>query len=183
VIALLALIFELSIGIVFALCARDRVRVDGPFATPAFVLVLLFIGVIVAPAALYLHLAHTAWSYLYVLDPDKLPHLAIVPLLALHGGFLVGGWYLGARLVRADRRPVATYLAFGGTLAFLIAMPVLGGRLGSYGSYSDYQAGSTFGLFEVKLGYVLITLIVAVGVSAGFVALELVRDSRRVRAR
>ncbi len=179
----MALIFELSIGVSFALCARDRVRVDGPFATPAFVLVLLFVGAIVAPAALYLHLAHTAWSYLYLLDPDKLPHLAIVPLLAFHGGFVVGGWYLGARLLRADRRRPAAYVAGIGGLCFVASLAIFSARLGSYGTYSDYQNGSTYGLFEVKLGYVLVTLVLAVGVSAGFVALELIRDSRRVRAR
>jgi hypothetical protein len=183
VIALLGLILELSVGIAFALCARDRVRVDGPFATPSFLLVLIFAGVVLAPATLYLHLAHTSWSWLYLVDPHKLPHLSLVPLLALHGGFLVGGWYLGARLLRADRRGVAFYSALVAALGFLISLPILGGRLGSYGSYADYRGGRAFGLFEVKLGYVLITLILAVGVSAGYVALELVRDSRRVRAR
>jgi len=35
----------------------------------------------------------------------------------------------------------------------------------------------------VKLGYVLIALAAGVAIAAGFVALELMRDSRRVRAR
>ena len=168
---------------VFALCARDRIRVDGPFSTPAFILVLFFTGIVVLPATLYVYLAHPAWSWLYFVDPVDVPMLAVVPILVLHGAALIGGWYLSARLLRADKRNLVGYFAIATALLFLILAAVLRGRLGSYGSFGDFQDGNTFGVLEVKLGYVLMTLAIGVGVAAAFVALELVRDSRRVRAR
>jgi hypothetical protein len=38
-------------------------------------------------------------------------------------------------------------------------------------------------LFDVKLGYVLVAIVLGVLSAAGYVALELARDSRRVRSR
>ncbi len=168
---------------VFALCARDRIRVDGPFSTPAFLLVLAFTGIVLLPTTCYLYLVHSAWSWLYLVDPAKVPGLAVVPILVIHGGMLIGGWYLGARLLRADKPSAVSYLAIGCAVLFVVLVAVFHARVGNYGSYEDFRAGRTFGLLEVKLGYVLLTLFMGIGVAAAFVALELVRDSRRVRAR
>ena len=90
---------------------------------------------------------------------------------------------LYAAVLRADKRNMVGYFAIGTGLLFLIVAAVMSNRLGSYGSYGDFQDGNTFGVLEVKLGYVLMTLAIGVGVAAAFVALELARDSRRVRAR
>ena len=167
----------------FALCARDRIRVDGPFATPAFLVVLAFTTIVVLPAICYLYLVHCAWSWLYLVDPSKVPSLAIVPILVIHGGALIGGWYFGARLLRVDKQSVLGYFTIGSGVLFIILAAVFHQRLTSYGSYGDYRAGEVLGLLEVKLGYVLLTLIMGIGVAALFVVLELTRDSRRVRAR
>jgi hypothetical protein len=157
--------------------------VDGPFATPTFLLVLIYLGIVVLPATLYIYLAHTDWAWLYVVDPEDVPALAVVPLLVVHGGLLVLGWYIGARLIRSDRGNLALYGAAGSVLVLLVSVLLLAGRLGAYGSYADFQAGSTARLFKVELGWVLVAVALAFGVSTGYTALELVRDSRRVRAR
>ena len=157
------------------MCAKDRIRVDGPFATPAFLLLLIYLGVAVLPATLYLYLAHSAWSWMYIVDPDNVPALAVVPMLVVHGGVLVAGWYGGAWLLRNDRRSVVLYTIGGASAVVALLVLILRGRLGRY--------GETAGLLEVKLGYLLIALALAVGVATTYTALELVRDSRRVRAR
>ena len=177
------LLFNGCLGVAFALCARDRVRADGIFAAPAFPLVAIFIAVVLTPIALYLYLAHPAWSWLYLVDPGDVPGLAIVPLLVLHGGTVVGGWYLGARLIRTGREKQARWGVLGAAAVVLIATLVGWGRIGHYGSYRDFHGGRSIALFDVKLGYVLVGLALGIGAAAGYVALELARDSRRVRTR
>ncbi len=173
----------MCLGLGFAVCARDRLRVDGTFATPAFPLVLTFTGMIVLPVTLYLYLAHTAWSWLYLVDPDHVPALAIVPVLVFHTAAVIGGWYAGARLLRTDRHKIALYIIGGGGALVLLMTALLWGRLGRYGSYEEFMAGRASALMAVKLGYVLVPVILGIGGAATFVAMELVRDSRRVRAR
>ena len=56
-------------------------------------------------------------------------------------------------------------------------------RLGHYGTYSEYGQGRSLPIMDVKLGYVLVTLVVGTFVSATILAIELLRDSRRVRSR
>jgi len=182
-IVVLGLLFNLSLGLGFSQCARDRIRVDGPFATPAFILLLLFVGLATAPATLYLYLAHPAWSWLYLVDPEHVPGLAVVPVLVAQGGIVVLGWYGGARLIRADKTPVGLYSAVGGLALLAILVLVLHARLGAYGSYAAYHEGHAAGLLQVKLGYVLMALALAMIVATGYTGLELLRDSRRVRAR
>lgn len=171
------------LGLGFALCARDRVRSDGPWASPALTLVLVFVGVVLVPASLYLYLAHPAWTWMYMVDPADVPSLAVIPMLALHGGAVVGGYYGGARLLRADKQRVLGYVLGGGLLVLLILVPVFRDRLFSYGSYADWSRDRALDLMDVKLGYVLVALLSGTVAGAGFVALELFRDSRRVRAR
>lgn len=158
-------------------------RSDGPFVSPAFTLVLIFTGIVVLPTTLYFYVAHEAWTWLYLIDPADVPDLAVVPVLVAHGGFLIGGWYLGARLLRQDKRRVAVGIALGCLVMWLILVLVAWGRLSRYGSYAEFHDGQALGLMSVKLGYVLIPLLLGVGVSAGYIALELLRDSRRVQAR
>lgn len=158
-------------------------RADGLFAAPAFPLVAIFITIVLTPIALYLYLAHPAWSWMYLVDPADVPGLAIVPLLVLHGGFAVGGWYLAGRLIRTGREKQAHYILLGATLVVLLATALGWGRIGHYGSYRDFHGGRAIAIFDVKLGYVLVGLALGIGAAAGYVALELARDSRRVRTR
>ena len=160
-------------------------RVEGPFASPAFPLVATFIAVVLTPMALYLYLAHPAWSWMYLLDPSDVPALALISLLVAHGGTAIAGWYAGARLVRAGKKheQAAFYALVGAAVVLLAAVGLTWGRIGRYGTYGEFHDGRALALTEVKLGYVLVALTIGLAVAAGFVALELMRDSRRVRAR
>lgn len=158
-------------------------RADGAFASPSFVMVAMFCGLLAMPAALYLYLAHPAWSWLYLVDPARLPGFLVAPVIVVQGGALIGAWMLGAMLIRAGRVRILV-----GSLAGLFVL--LGGlglalspRIGAYGSYEVFAAGAAVGLLEVKLGYVLIAILLGLGAGAAFVAVELLRDARRARAR
>ena len=139
---------------------------------------------VLTPVTLYLYLAHPAWTWMYLFDPSGLPGLTVVALLA-HAGMLVAGWFAGARLVRAGkkREQAARYALAGGALVVLVAIGLAWGRVGRYGTFDEYHDGRALELLAVKLGYVLVALAAGVGIAAGFVGLELMRDSRRVRAR
>jgi hypothetical protein len=159
------------------------VRADGAFASPAFPLLLTFLGVIALPTALYLYWAHPAWSWLYLLDPALVPSIMVVPVLVAQGGALLGAWLAGAALIRAERDRVLLGAVAGAVVALVTLGHLLADRLGSYGSYEVFRAGAAVGLLEVKLGYVLIAILLGLGAAAAFVAVELLRDGRRARVR
>jgi hypothetical protein len=180
---LLSLLFNVSLGIALSLCARDRVRADGPLAAPAIRVLLVFTGMVVVPFTLYLYAIHPSWTWMYLVDPSELSGLVVVPAVCAHGGVLLGGWYLGSKLVRAGKVALAGYLAAGGGLLVLLGTALLWGRLGRYGSYQDYLDERAIPIMQHKLGYVLVVMVVGGLIAASFVAVELVRDSKRVRSR
>ncbi len=179
VVALVNLLF----GIGFALIARDRIKADGTFATPAFPLVALHAAVIVAPNAHYFYAAHAAWAWMYWLDPDKVSGLALVPLMVAHAVLVIGGWYGGAFMIRRGLAGALLYI--GGAVALLLlVMIVVGiGRLSYASDYAGYDARTGISPFAVKLGWAFSVSLLALFGSGIYVAIELGRDARRVRAR
>lgn len=175
----LDLVFNFILGVAFALCGRERIRIDGPFAPPAFWLVLIFAGVILVPLAFYLYIAHPAWTWMYAVDPEAVPSILLLPLLVGHGVVFVGGWLVGAKLVRAHKTKHAFYGVLGTSLLLVVMVLVFWGRLGRYGTYQEFVDGRSLHLMEVKLGYVLIVILLGLGAAAVMTALQLVHDSRR----
>jgi hypothetical protein len=180
---LVAVVLHLAVGLGFALVARDRVRADGPFAMPAFYLVLMHAGGVVAPIMLYFYAVHPAWSWMYAVDPSSVPALAILPLIVGHAVVEIGAFYAGALLIRADKRKVIAYTAGGLGLLALIFTLVWRGRLGLDTTYAGWQAGRGRELMEVELGWALLVSLMASAGSIAYVTIELLRDGRRVRAR
>jgi hypothetical protein len=174
---------NLLAGIAFAWIARDRIRADGPFAPQAFLLVALHAGMIVAPLALYFYLVHPEWAWLYLVDPAKLSGLAVLPLVVGHAGLVGAGWYLAAYLIRTDRKKPLLYTAAGTTLVTLIVIAISFGRLSHAATYPGWQLGAKVGLFDVELGYSVTVGMLGLAGSIAYVAVALVRDRRRVRAR
>lgn len=179
----IAVVVHLAVGLGFALAARDRVRADGPFSAPAFYLVLMHAAGVVLPVALYFYAVHPAWSWMYLVDPANVPGLAILPLIVGHAAIVVGAYYAGALLVRADRRKAVVYTIAGLGVVALVLVLVGRSRLGISTSYGGFHAGRGRELMEVELGWALLVSLLAMAGSIAYVALELTADARRVRSR
>jgi hypothetical protein len=183
---LVVTIFNLLSGLGFAWLARDRIRADGPFAPPAFLYVVLHAGMLVAPIALYFYLVHPEWAWMYVVDPNKLSGLAVLPVVVGHAALVGGGWYLGAFLIRTDRKKPLLYAIGGVALLFLVMIAVTWTRLSHAAASTaafDLGSGGRVGLFDVELGYAVVVALLAIAGSAVYTSLGLMRDRRRVRAR
>lgn len=179
VVALVNLLF----GIGFALIARDRVKADGPFATPAFQLVALHAAAVVAPIALYFYAVHPAWAWMYWVDPDKLGAVSVIPLVVGHAALVIGGWYLASLLIRKGLQGALMYL--GGALALMLVVLVVVGinRLGTAADYLGWEQKAGISVFSVKLGWAFVVSLLALFGSAIYTSIELGRDGRRVRSR
>jgi hypothetical protein len=167
----------------FGWCARERARADGPWAQPAITLVLLFLGMVLAPASLYFYLVHPAWSWLYLVDPARVPRVVVLTVLAAQAAALMGGYYGAARLVRAGKEIGLRIGLAAGAVVLLVLLLLARGRITSYGSYAQYHDGQALGIMAVKLGYVLIAVVIGSSSAAAVVAWELYRDGRRAAAR
>jgi len=174
---------NLLFGIGFALIARDRIRADGPFAAPAFHLVLLHAAAVVAPIALYFYAVHPAWAWMYWVNPDRLAGVAVLPLMVGHGVLVIGGWWVASLLIRAGYQGALFYIV--GALALVVIVLVVAGlaRLGTATDYLGWETDHRTSLFDVKLGWAFVVSLLALFGSAIYIAIELGRDGRRVRAR
>ena len=179
VVALVNLLF----GIGFALIARDRIRADGPFAAPAFPLVVLHAAAVVAPVALYFYAVHPAWSWMYWVNPRKLAGVAVLPLMVGHAALVVGAWYGAAMLLRRGYLGALLYVA--GAIALILLVLVVAGfqRLATATDYPGWRDSQGTSLFAVQLGWAFVVSLMALFGSAIYVAIELGRDGRRVRSR
>ncbi len=170
-------------GIGFALIARDRIKADGTFASPAFPLVAMHAGAVVAPVALYFYAVHPAWAWMYWVDPTKLAGVAVVPLMAAHAGLVIAAWYGAGVLIRKNLQGALFYVMGAAALVLLVLVVGGIGRLGTAADYPGYAAHTGKTLFAVRLGWAFVISLLALFGSAVYVAIELGRDGRRVRAR
>jgi hypothetical protein len=139
---------------------------------------------VLAPITAYLYLVYPDWSWLYLFPADRVPRLAVIPVVAAGFGAMIGGWMVMARAIvaRTDPRRVLAGLAGVAALISLLAF-VAGRRIGVVGSHADFVAGRAPNLFEVKLGFVLTALAIAAVTSAFLVGAELRKDARKASAR
>lgn len=171
---------NLIFGIGFALLARDRVRADGVFSVPVFVLVLQHAAA-VATVALYFYVVHPAWSGMYLFDPGHVSGLVVLPLVVGHAALVVGGWYGAAQLLRAGHRRPVLYTCGGLTFVTLVICVLARGRLAAAADFRGYAAHRGVALFAVELGWAALVASLALVASAAYVVIELHRDGRRVR--
>jgi len=145
--------------------------------------VLLHAGAVVAPVALYFYAVHPAWAWLYWVNPDKLAGVAVLPLMVGHAGLVIGGWYVASLMIRRGYQGALLY--GGGFVVLVLLILVVAGmnRLGTAADFHGWQLERGVSLLDVQLGWAFAVSLLALFGSAIYIAIELGRDGRRVRAR
>jgi hypothetical protein len=120
---------------------------------------------------------------MYWVDPAKLATVFVLPLMVGHAGLVVAAWYVSAMLIRKGLQGALMFV--GGLLALTLLVLVVGGmgRLSRATDYAGFPRGDGVSLFSVRLGWAFVISMLALFGSAIYVAIELGRDGRRVRAR
>jgi len=144
---------------------------------------VLHAGAVVAPIALYFYAVHPAWAWMYWIDPAKLAAVFVLPLMVGHAGLVIGGWYASSWLIRRGLQGALMYLAGAIALFLFVMIAVSIDRLVTATDYPGYAAHKGVSLLKVQLGWAFIVSLLAMFGSAIYVAIELGRDGRRVRAR
>jgi hypothetical protein len=145
--------------------------------------VLLHAAAVVAPVALYFYAVHPAWSWMYWLDPHRLAGVAVLPLMVGHAALVFAGWYGAALLLRRGYLGALLYVLGAIALVMLVLIVVSIERLTTATDFPGWQQSQGVSLFEVQLGWAFVVSLMALFGSAIYVAIELGRDGRRVRAR
>ncbi|MSP63454.1 MAG: hypothetical protein EXR72_24540 [Myxococcales bacterium] len=137
----LDLLLSLVIGLAFAACARRQLEEGRLLWSYELAAVLSFAVVIRWPVALYFHLVHTAWSWLFLVDPARRPFGSGAVVLGAHLACLLGGWGAGWALTR--RAPARALLAAtlgAGALALLLLL-LLHDRVLTAATYAAWRDG------------------------------------------
>jgi hypothetical protein len=176
------LIFSVFVGLVFAACARVQFANGGSPWGRELAAVISFEAIIVWPVALYFFLVHPAWSWMYLIDPARLPWGISVLVLLGYVATLLGGYLAGWALVRVhkERALFAALAVLGvGLIVFLI---VARGRISHAGTYAEFHAGRALALGEGKLGWALAATATGVAIAIVLVGFTLWEQGKRSRS-
>lgn len=176
------LIFSVFVGLVFAACARVQFANGASPWGRELAAVLSFEAIIVWPVALYFYLVHPAWSWMYFVDPARLPGIVVVLVLLAYVVALLGGYLGGWALVRARKEKVLFAALAGLGVALVVFLIVCRGRVAHSGTYDEYHAGHALALGEGKLGWALAATATGVAIAVVLVGFTLWEQGKRSRS-
>lgn len=99
---------------------------------------------IATPIATLMLVRGSDWMVSYALDGSRIPSALTVALVAMHGGLALGGYALGARLIRDHRGQWVRTVVIVAVAAVILAAFIARDRLGVVGTTAQYRGG--FGL-------------------------------------
>ena len=176
------LILSVSIGLVFAVCARVQFSSgESPWGRE-LAAVLSFEAIIFWPVALYFIMVHPAWAWMYLVDPSRLPFGVSVLVLVADVAALLGGYLLGWLLLRQHRERLLYALLCLVGLALIIFLIACRGRLMHSGTFSDYHAGHAGTVGETKIGWALAATSTGVAGAIVLVGFTLWEQGKRSRS-
>jgi hypothetical protein len=176
------LIFSVFVGLVFAACARAQFAQGASPWGRELIAVLSFEAIIVWPVALYYSVVHPAWSWMYLIDPRRLPWGISALVLLGYAATLLGGYLGGWALLRARREKIL-YGVIGAVGLILVVVLILARRrIGHAGTYQDYHAGHALNLGEGKLGWALAATSTGMAVAIVLVGFTLWEQGKRSRS-
>lgn len=176
------LIFGVLVGLAFSACARQQFSGGAAPWGRELAAVLSFEALIVWPVTLYFYLVYPDWSWMYFVDPHKLP-TGVGLLVMLGSAMTLMAGYLGGWAILRARKPRILYGVGGGFgLALLIFLIVCRGRFLNNGTFAQYHAGHALSVGEGKLGWAIMVTTPGVLSAAALVGFTLWEQGRRFRA-
>ena len=177
------LIFSVFVGLVFAACARVQFAGGGSPWGRELAAVLSFEAIIVWPVALYFYLVHPAWSWMYLIDPARLPWGVSVLVLLAYVATLLGG-YLGRLGAGADAQGEGALRRARRHRRRARHLPHRrrAGASRTPARYDEYHAGHALTLGEGKLGWALAATATGVAIAIVLVGFTLWEQGKRSRS-
>ena len=143
--------------------------------------VLSFEAIVFWPIALYFCLVYPDWSWLYLVDPHRLPPGASFLVLLADVATLLGGYLAGWAILRA-RKVQILYGVLGavalGLIVFVIAART---RLGNHGTFAEFRAGTALSVTETKLVWAIVVTTLGTAAAAALVGFALWEQGKRFR--
>jgi hypothetical protein len=176
------LIFSVFVGLVFAACARVQFTGGGSPWGRELMAVLSFEGIIVWPVALYYYWVHPAWSWMYFVDPDRLPPGVGLLVMLAYVATLLGGYLGGWALLRARKDRALVGVLATVALVLVVFLIACRARLTHSGTYEEYRAGHALSVGEGKLGWALAATSTGVAIAIVLVGFTLWEQGKRSRS-
>lgn len=166
----------------FAWCARQQFRNGGSPWGRELAAVLSFGGIILWPVGVYYYVVFPDWSWMYFVDPARLPWGASVLVFLGYGITLVGGYLLGWALLRTHQEKVLYGVGGALGLAMLVFMIIYRERLWSHGTFAEYHHDLALPLRESKLGWALPATALGLGGAITLVCFTLWEQGKRFKS-
>jgi hypothetical protein len=176
------LIFSVFVGLVFAACARVQFANGGSPWGRELAAVLSFEAIIVWPVALYFYLVHPAWSWMYLIEPARLPWGVSVLVLLAYVATLLAGYLAGWALLRAHKDKIVFAGLAAMALGLIVFLIVCRGRISHAGTYEEFHSGHALALGEGKLGWALAATATGVAIAVVLVGFTLWEQGKRSRS-
>ena len=178
------LALALATGVTAALAARAELRVSPRPALMSygFASYLCFLCLLLLPISFYFFMFHGDWFVLYAVDTHQLPSAMVMLGFFVEAGLGVGGFLIGATVVRNELE------TWGGALVILVLLVagivvVIGrDRLSVVGSYAQYHAGyalQPYGSGALWYGTLVMGLLLFAGLA--YLLVRLYLGMRRLR--
>jgi hypothetical protein len=174
--------FGVFVGLVFAACARVQFAQGGSPWGRELAAVLSFEAIIVWPVALYFYLVHPAWSWMYLIDPARLPWGVSILVLLGYAATLLGGYLGGWALLRARKEKILYAVIAALAVVHIVFLIAARGRISHAGTYDEYHAGHALALGEGKLGWALAATSTGVAIAIVLVGFTLWEQGKRSRS-
>jgi hypothetical protein len=131
----------LAFGMSLAWASRDVLlsRDTAVVATPAFGATVAFAVFVFAPVSGYFAAFHGDWAYLYVVSSARVPSAVDLAIVLVSSACLPLGFIVAAPSARSRRPERFARVVLGPVLLLLAAVAVLGRRLGTSASYTQFH--------------------------------------------
>jgi hypothetical protein len=140
---LATLAFNFVLGAAAARAAARELRASprAVLYARAFRAVALHEALVAMPVATFVLVRFPDWTLSYTVDGAKVPSAIVLGLVALHGALALGGFALGAGLLREHRARWIPLLAGGGLALVLLGALAAHARLAVMATYLQYRSG------------------------------------------